>query len=44
MSNIIPDKIFSDDELLELMGDLVGIKENIEALEIIYLEESANDY
>jgi hypothetical protein len=35
---IIIGKIFSDEESLEIIHDLVGVKESIEALEDLYLK------
>jgi deoxyadenosine/deoxycytidine kinase len=39
MNKIIYDKIFSDDEILELMHNLVGVKEIIESVESLYLKK-----
>jgi hypothetical protein len=38
IDKIITNKIFTDDEILEIMGQLVPIKEYIESLEVIYLK------
>ncbi|MFT6077311.1 MAG: hypothetical protein ACJA02_000764 [Myxococcota bacterium] len=38
MSKIIPNKVFGDNELLELMHNLVTVKEIIESLEVVYSE------